>query len=154
MGPRGAAESRYTTSMPITIKSLDHLVLTVASIGRTAAFYSRVLGMEVRLFGQGRVALHYGRQKINLHEVGQVLDANVRHATPGSADFCLLTDTPLEEVLSHLRGCGVRIIEGPVSRTGAAHALRSVYFYDPDENLIEVAHEVQRPTIHRQGAEA
>ena len=140
--------------MAITIRSLDHLVLTVASIERTTAFFSRVLGMEVRVFGQGRVALHFGRQKINLHEVGHVLDANVRHATPGSADFCLLTDTPVEEVLAHLRACGVRIIEGPVSRTGAAHALKSVYFYDPDENLIEVAHEVQRPMIHRPGAEA
>jgi catechol 2,3-dioxygenase-like lactoylglutathione lyase family enzyme len=110
--------------------------------------------LEVRLVGQGRVALHYGRQKINLHEFGRVLDANVRHATPCSADFCLLTDTPVEEVLSQLSGCGARIIEGPVSRTGAAHALRSVYFYDPDENLIEVAREVQRPTIHRPGAEA
>ena len=142
------------TSMPIAIRSLDHVVLTVTSIERTTAFYSRVLGMEVRTFGQGRVALHFGRQKINLHEVGRVLDANVRHATPGSADFCLLTDTPIEEVLAHLRACGVHVIEGPVSRTGAVHGLRSVYFYDPDENLVEVAHEVQRPTIHRSGAEA
>jgi catechol 2,3-dioxygenase-like lactoylglutathione lyase family enzyme len=140
--------------MPITIKSLDHLVLTVASIERTAAFYSRVLGMETRTFGQGRVALHFGRQKINLHEVGHVLDANVRHATPGSADFCLLTETPVEEVLAHLRTCSVRIIEGPVTRTGAVHGLKSVYFYDPDENLIEVAHEVQRPMVQRSGAEA
>lgn len=140
--------------MPITIRSLDHLVLTVASIEKTAAFYSRVLGMEVRTFGQGRVALHFGRQKINLHEVGRVLDPSVRHATPGSADFCLLTDAPMEEVLAHLGSCGVPVVEGPVNRTGAVHGLRSVYFYDPDENLVEIAHEVQPPAIHRGGAEA
>lgn len=140
--------------MPITIRSLDHLVLTVASIEKTTTFYEQVLGMEVRTFGQGRVALHFGRQKINLHEVGHVLDPNVRHATPGSADLCLLTDTPIEKVLAHLRTCGVAIVKGPVTRTGAVHALKSVYFYDPDENIIEVAHEVQPPTIHRGGAEA
>jgi catechol 2,3-dioxygenase-like lactoylglutathione lyase family enzyme len=140
--------------MPIAIRGLDHFVLTVASIERTSAFYSRVLGMEVRSFGQGRVALHYGRQKINLHEVGHVLDANVRHATPGSADFCLLTDTPLEQALAHLHACGVQVIEGPVNRTGAVHGLKSIYFYDPDENLVEIAHEVQRPTVQRPGAEA
>src|SRR5512132_3195572 len=124
--------------MPITIKSLDHLVLTVASIQRTAAFYSRVLGMEVRTFDQGRVALHFGRQKINLHEVGHALDENVRHATPGSADLCLLTDSSIQDVVEHLRACGVPVITGPVKRTGAVHAITSVYFYDPDENLIEV----------------
>ncbi len=140
--------------MPIAIRSLDHVVLTVASIERTAAFYSRVLGMEVRTFGQGRVALHFGRQKINLHEVGHVLDSNVRHATPGSADFCLLTDSPVHEVLEHLQACGVHVITGPVHRTGAVHAITSVYFYDPDENLVEVAHEVQRPAVQRSGAEA
>jgi len=125
----------------ISIKRLDHLVLTVASIPRTAEFYARVLGMEARIFGKGRVALHFGVQKLNLHEVGKVVDPNVRHATPGSADLCLITDTPLEEVLVHLRTCGVRVIVGPVDRTGAVHALRSIYFYDPDENLVEVANE-------------
>ena len=140
--------------MPIAIKSLDHLVLTVASIERTSTFYSRVLGMEVRTFGQGRVALHFGRQKINLHEVGHAVDPNVRHATPGSADFCVLTDGPIHEVAEHLRACGVAVVDGPVSRAGAVHALRSVYFYDPDENLIEVAQELQRPTLQRAGAEA
>ena len=140
--------------MPITIRSLDHVVLTVASIEETAAFYSRVLGMEVRTFGQGRVALHFGRQKINLHEVGRVVDPNVRHATPGSADFCLLTDTPIEEVMGHLAACSVPVVEGPVDRTGAVHALKSVYFYDPDDNLIEVAHELQRPAARRTEAAA
>jgi catechol 2,3-dioxygenase-like lactoylglutathione lyase family enzyme len=140
--------------MPITIKSLDHLVLTVASIERTTAFYSRVLGMEARTFGQGRVALHFGHQKINLHEAGHVLDPFVRHATPGSADFCVLTDTPTEEVLAHLRACDVTVVKGPVKRTGAVHTLWSVFFYDPDDNLVEVANEIQPAAIHRSSAEA
>jgi catechol 2,3-dioxygenase-like lactoylglutathione lyase family enzyme len=140
--------------MPITIRSLDHVVLTVISIERTAAFYARVLGMEVRTFGQGRVALHFGRQKINLHEVGRALDPNVRHATPGSADLCLLTDAPAETVVAHLHACGVRVIEGPVNRTGAVRRLRSVYFHDPDENLIEVASELEPSSARKAGAEA
>jgi catechol 2,3-dioxygenase-like lactoylglutathione lyase family enzyme len=110
--------------------------------------------MEVRTFAQGRVALHFGRQKINLHEVGHVLDPNVRHATPGSADFCLLTDAPTEDVLVHLRACGVPVVAGPVNRAGAVHGLNSIYFYDPDENLVEVAHEVQPTAIHRGEVEA
>lgn len=126
----------------ISVKSFDHLVLTVASIRRTAEFYARVLGMEVRTFGKGRTALHFGAQKINLHEVGSVVDPNVRHATPGSADFCLIADTPMEDVLAHLRACGVRVVLGPVERTGAIRPLRSVYFHDPDENLVEVANEL------------
>ncbi len=125
----------------ISVRSLDHVVLTVASIARTADFYARVLGMEVRRFGEGRVALHFGAQKLNLHEVGKVVDPNVRHATPGSADLCLLTETPIDDVVAHLRACGVRVVLGPVDRTGAARPLRSVYFHDPDENLIEVANE-------------
>ncbi len=140
--------------MPIAIRCLDHLVLTVASIERTAAFYARILGMEVRSFGQGRVALHFGRQKINLHQAGHMIDPNVRHATPGSADLCLLTDSSIHDVVEHLRACGVPVITGPVTRTGAVHTIMSVYFYDPDENLIEVAHEVQRPAVQRSGAEA
>jgi len=126
----------------ISIKGLDHLVLTVASISRTADFYARVLGLEVRTFGKGRVALHFGAQKLNLHEVGNVVDPNVRHATPGSADLCLITGTPIGDVLAHLRACGVPLVAGPVERTGAVRPLRSVYFYDPDENLVEVANEL------------
>ncbi len=131
--------------MPVSVKSLDHLVLTVARIERTVAFYERALGMEARTFAPGRVALHFGRQKLNLHEVGHVVDRNVRHATPGSADFCLLSDTPVEEVAAHLAASGVPVILGPVERIGAARRLRSVYFYDPDENLVEVANEVGEP---------
>ena len=121
------------------VESLDHLVLTVRSIDGTTTFYARVLGMERREFGQGRVALHFGAQKVNLHEVGRVVDPNVRHATPGSADLCLLTRAPMDEIVAHLAACGVSIIEGPTRRTGAQGPIESVYFYDPDENLIELA---------------
>ena len=126
----------------ITIRSLDHLVLTVASIERTSAFYARVLGMTPQRFTSGGVerhALAFGIQKFNLHQADRVVDANVRHATPGSADVCLLTDTPIERVVDHLRTCEVDIIAGPSQRTGATRPLLSVYFHDPDENLIEVS---------------
>ena len=128
----------------VAIRGLDHLVLTVADIGRTVRFYERVLGLEARRFssvGVERVALHFGAQKLNLHEASRVIDRNVRHATPGSADLCLLTDTPIDDVVAHLTACGVAIIEGPVPRTGTCGPIRSVYFYDPDENLIEVAND-------------
>lgn len=129
----------------IHITHLDHLVLTVASIARTSAFYARVLGMVPGQFGTPQVprhALKFGMQKINLHEAGTVVDTNVRHATPGSADVCLITSTPMTAVVTHLKQCGVSIIEGPVKRTGANGPLMSVYFYDPDENLIEVANQL------------
>lgn len=128
--------------MPIVLESLDHVVLTVASIEKTIAFYERVLGMTAREFKPRRYALHFGDQKINLHEVGTVVDPNVRHATAGSADLCFLTQTPLEEVVTHLQAEGVPIVQGPVGATGACHKLLSVYIYDPDENLIEIANEV------------
>ena len=126
----------------ITIASLDHLVLTVADIARTTDFYVRVLGMTPQRFtslGTERHALVFGVQKFNLHQVGHVVDPNVRHATAGSADICLLTETPIADVVAHLTSCGVTIILGPTERTGAAHKLTSVYFHDPDENLVEVA---------------
>ncbi len=129
-----------TTSL---VDALDHLVLTVQSIPRSIAFYERVLGMEARQFKPGRYALHFGRQKINLHEVGHVVDPNVKHATPGSADVCFLTRMPLAEVIAHLQREQVAIVQGPVRATGAQATLQSLYFYDPDENLIEVANEVQ-----------
>ena len=126
----------------IAIRALDHLVLTVASIDRTIDFYVRVLGMEPQRFeslGTTRHALAFGAQKFNLHQVDHVVDPNVRHATPGSADLCLLTETPIAQVADHLAACGVAVILGPVRRTGAVHPLMSVYFYDPDENLVEVS---------------
>lgn len=126
----------------IKIASLDHLVLTVADIGKTIAFYRQVLGFEAQEFKPGRYSLHFGSQKINLHEVGKVVDPNVRHATAGSADLCFLTSMPLEAVADHLHAQGVQVIQGPVNATGAQRLLRSLYFYDPDENLIEVSNEV------------
>ncbi|HEV7922995.1 MAG TPA: VOC family protein [Thermoanaerobaculia bacterium] len=129
----------------MNILSLDHLVLTVRSIEDTVRFYTTILGMQARTFGNGRIALHFGAQKINLHQADRPVDENVRHATPGSADICLLTDTPLEEVIEELKTKGIHIIEGPGRRTGARSALQSVYFYDPDENLVEVANELPNP---------
>ena len=130
----------------IRITGLDHLVLTVADIARTLSFYSRVLGMTPQRFvssGVERHALQFGSQKFNLHHSDRVLDPNVRHATPGSADLCLLTDTPMAAVVEHLAACGVDVILGPVRRTGAVHPLMSVYFHDPDENLVEVSNALQ-----------
>ena len=131
--------------MSINITHLDHFVLTVADIGRTCDFYERVLGMKRALFGEGRMALHFGNQKINLHPADNLPDPNVRHATPGSADLCFITSTPIESMMEHLKAEGVPIITGPDVRSGARSELVSVYFYDPDENLIEVANERPRP---------
>ncbi len=121
------------------ITSLDHFVLTVKSIEITAGFYNRALGMEVEQFGEGRIALKFGYQKINLHEVGKEFEPKANTPTSGSGDFCLLTDTPIAEVVSHLQGQGVEIEDGPVPRTGATGKLTSVYFRDPDHNLVEVS---------------
>ena len=121
------------------VVSLDHLVLTVRSVEATCAFYAAVLGMEVVAFGEGRKALAFGSQKINLHERGKEFEPKAGQPTPGSADLCFLTDAPLSEVIEHLKSLGVPILEGPVARTGAVGPLRSVYFRDPDANLIEVS---------------
>ncbi|CAO3430515.1 hypothetical protein [Azospirillum doebereinerae] len=121
------------------IVRIDHVVLTVASIEATCAFYSRVLGMEVVTFAEGRKALSFGAQKFNLHEVGREFDPKAHRPTAGSADFCLITETPLDDVVAHLAAQNVVIEDGPVERTGAAGPIRSVYFRDPDGNLVEVA---------------
>ena len=121
------------------VSAIDHFVLTVRDVETTCRFYERVLGMQVVTFGDGRRALHFGRQKINLHQTGQEFAPHAQRPAPGSADFCLLTDQPLGEVIQHVTASGVRIEEGPVRRTGAAGVLESIYFRDPDGNLIEVA---------------
>src|SRR6516225_2393436 len=118
---------------------LDHIVLTVRDIARTVSFYTEVLGMQARTFGEGRTALHFGDQKLNLHPADRVLDPNVKHATPGSADVCFLVDEPVEDWMKHLARHGCSVILGPVERTGARGQLRSIYLYDPDENLIELS---------------
>ncbi|MGE5612533.1 MAG: VOC family protein [Bacillota bacterium] len=121
------------------IDRLDHLVLTVKDIEATCAFYERVLGMNVVTFGTNRKALAFGSSKINLHEQGKEFEPKAHRPTPGSADLCLIAREPMEEVVRHLRAWGVPILEGPVTRTGALGPILSVYFRDPDLNLIEVS---------------
>jgi catechol 2,3-dioxygenase-like lactoylglutathione lyase family enzyme len=123
----------------VRIDRLDHLVLTVADIDATVDFYTRVLGMEAVTFGAGRTALAFGRSKINLHRAGHEFEPKAHRPTPGSADLCLIADGPLEQVIEDLAAHGVPIEEGPVERTGATGPIRSVYFRDPDQNLIEVS---------------
>jgi len=123
------------------VNRLDHLVLTVADINRTSEFYERALGMKP-MNKNGRWSLHFGLQKINLHAFGHEFEPKAEHPTPGSADLCFLTEIPLSEVIEHLQKSNVNIIEGPVRRTGAQGPLLSVYFRDPDLNLIEVANQL------------
>lgn len=125
--------------MDIVIDRIDHAVLTVRDIDVTCDFYHEVLGMEVVTFGEGRRALKFGAQKFNLHKAGKEFEPKARKPTPGSADFCLITTTPMEHVMARLKACGVDVFEGPVARTGASGAITSVYFRDPDLNLVEVA---------------
>lgn len=121
------------------IDRLDHLVLTVADIDATVEFYTRVLGMEAVTFGTGRIALAFGRSKVNLHKAGHEFEPKAHRPTPGSADLCLIAADPLEQVTEELTAHRVPIEEGPVERTGATGPIRSVYFRDPDRNLIEVS---------------
>ncbi|ASW05338.1 VOC family protein [Rhizobium sp. 11515TR] len=123
----------------IRIDHLDHLVLTVVSIEESCDFYTRVLGMSVETFAEGRKALIFGNQKINLHQAGHEFEPKAERPTPGSADLCFISTTPLDEVIAHLQAEGVAIEEGPVRRTGATAPILSVYFRDPDQNLIEVS---------------
>ncbi|WP_208618679.1 VOC family protein [Paenibacillus kribbensis] len=123
----------------IHISRLDHLVLTVRNVNTTCDFYSQVLGMEVITFGEGRKALHFGQQKINLHEVGKEFEPKAKMPMSGSADLCFITDVELSDVISHLDSCGIPIEEGPVQRTGALAPITSVYIRDPDGNLIEIS---------------
>ena len=123
----------------ITIDRLDHLVLTVADIKTTCDFYARVLGMEKVAFAGGRTALAFGRQKINLHPAGNEYDPKAVMPMPGSCDLCLIAAVPIDDVIAHLNAEGVEIIEGPSLRTGATGPINSVYFRDPDGNLIEVS---------------
>lgn len=118
---------------------IDHLVLTVASIPATCEFYSRVLGMEVVTFGEGRTALSFGNQKINLHQVGREFEPKANRPTAGSADLCLIVDPGNRDILGHLAAHQIAVEAGPVVRTGATGPIRSVYVRDPDHNLIELS---------------
>jgi catechol 2,3-dioxygenase-like lactoylglutathione lyase family enzyme len=121
---------------------IDHLVLTVRSIERTCQFYAEALRVEAITFGDGRRALQLGDQKINLHEAGREFEPKARLPTPGSGDFCLVTDEPLDELIARQQRLGVPIEEGPVTRTGAVGPLRSIYIRDPDGNLVEIANQM------------
>lgn len=121
------------------IERIDHLVFTVKDIQMTCDFYQKVLGMQVVTFKGDRKALSFGNQKINLHQVGKEFEPKANKPTPGAIDLCLITKTPLEEAKKHIESFGVEIIEGPIERTGASGPIKSIYFRDPDFNLIEVS---------------
>ena len=123
----------------MNITALDHLVLTVADVARSIDFYTRVLGMEAITFGEGRKALRFGSQKINLHQLGAEVLPNAARATAGCDDLCLLTDTPLPQVLAELAAHQIEAISDIVPRTGAVGAIESVYLRDPDGNLLEIS---------------
>jgi len=128
---------------PPCVSGRDHLVLTVADLGATVAFYRDVLGMEAVVFrgadGSDRHALRFGAQKINLHVAGAEFSPRAARATPGSADLCFLSDTPLGRWQAHLAGLGVPVEDGPVPRSGAKGAIVSLYLRDPDGNLLEIS---------------
>jgi catechol 2,3-dioxygenase-like lactoylglutathione lyase family enzyme len=126
--------------MTIALRRIDHVVLTVADLAATIAFYERVLGMRHVVFGE-RHALHFGDSKINLHPEVNDFPPELKAAAPtlGSGDLCLVADGPIDAIAEHLRACGIEIIDGPVARDGALGEMTSVYFRDPDANLVEVS---------------
>jgi len=123
----------------ITIDRIDHVVLTVFDLDRTLDFYSRVLGMEPVTFAGGRRGLAFGRQKLNLHQAGREFEPKALKPAPGAIDLCFISETPLAQVIESLEEHGVAVIAGPVDKTGAMGPIKSVYFRDPDGNLIEVS---------------
>lgn len=131
---------RHGKAPLVTVEGFDHVVLTVRSVRVTCDFYARVLGMRVVTFDSGRTALAFGSQKINLHEQGAEFEPKAATPTPGSADLCFVGGDDPAAFASHLHACGVAVIEGPVARTGALGPMTSVYFRDPDGNLLEVGH--------------
>ena len=124
------------------ITRIDHAVLTVRNIDATCEFYTRALGMGVAAFGEGRKALTFGEQKLNLHQQGHEFEPKAQAPTPGSMDICFVSDRPLRQVVNHLQKIGIAIESGPVSRTGATGQIQSIYIRDPDNNLIEVCNYV------------
>ena len=138
------------------MERVDHLVLTVTDIEATTRFYERALGMLRESFrgpeGQLRHALAFGRQKINLQDRDTQTPTKALRPTLGAGDFCLIAAVPLDTVLAHLRAQGIAIEAGPVPRRGALGPLRSVYFRDPDGNLVEVAEYAADPSAVRPSA--
>jgi len=126
----------------MNLDKLDHLVLPVSDIDRIAEFYTKHLGMQKRTFGNGRVALHFGDQKINLHPAGWNYEPKAAVSIAGSADLCFIAEEPVEAIRLVLEESGIDIIEGPLIRTGATGDLCSIYFRDPDGNLIELSNQV------------
>ena len=124
------------------VNKLDHLVITAKNLDRTIAFYTRVLGMELVTFADGRKALQFGAQKINLHEAEKEFEPHALHPLPGSADLCFITETPMPLIISHLDSCEIPVIAGPLEKTGANGPLLSIYIHDPDGSLIEIANQV------------
>jgi catechol 2,3-dioxygenase-like lactoylglutathione lyase family enzyme len=127
----------------VRIRSLDHLVLTVSDVEATVRFYESI-GMRRETFGEGRVALRFGDQKLNLHEAGAEVVPHAAHPTGGSADLCFLVADDLDEVAKALSRADVRVELGPVDRTGATSQLLSLYVRDPDGNLVELSRAVER----------
>ncbi len=121
------------------IDHLDHLVLTTSRKDACIDFYTRVLGMTLETFGEGRIAFRFGHQKINLHEQGKEHEPKAHLPVPGALDLCFIASVPLDKFIAHVKAEGATIVEGPVMRTGAAFKLRSVYLRDADFNLIEVS---------------
>ena len=121
------------------LASVDHLVLTTRDLERCLDFYTRVLGMSVERYGEGRIALRFGDHKLNVHPPGFEASIKARVPTPGSLDLCFLAERPLDAVIAKLEACKIPIEEGPVTRTGARFPIRSVYVRDPDGNLIEIS---------------
>jgi catechol 2,3-dioxygenase-like lactoylglutathione lyase family enzyme len=121
------------------IDRIDHIVITAFDVERTIDFYSRVMGMEPITFAGGRRGLAFGRQKINLHQSGREYEPKALKPTPGSMDLCFVSESPLADVIAELKANGVVIAEGPVPKTGALGPMMSVYFRDPDGNLIEIS---------------
>ena len=124
------------------VERIDHLVLTVQDIPTSIDFYTTVMGMDEEEFGGGRKALKFGRQKINLHQLGREFEPKAQHVGAGSADLCFIIGTPIAEAIEELKAKGVTVVEGPVIRTGAIGQMVSAYLRDPDGNLIEISNYV------------
>lgn len=126
------------------LTSLDHLVMTCRDIEATLYFYHHILGMEIETFLKGRKALHFGEQKINLHEYGKEFEPKAHCPKPGALDLCFITKDPIDEWIKHLKAHQIHIEEGPIERTGAQSKLLSIYVRDPDQNLIEIANQLSQ----------
>lgn len=120
------------------VRALDHIVLCVRDVDAARSFYEHLLGMEAREDRPGKWSLHFGAQKISLQDAERA-PSIARETVPGSGNFCLLTDTPIAEVVDALARAGVEIVDGPGERAGATGQILSVYFRDPEGNLVEVS---------------